>query len=1286
MTHAFEKGDSNRARNAYERILHANLESAVLNSHKKNKHISIGRCRHLAIVHGVRLPPYEELSQVGFSDKQVPDKLWCVPTDCKRFAKKVAEEGFCFGNHCDTCTKLLASNRCSPGYDTSSVSSDTMPASPPQFSRAASLLAEPTTPHEQWFEAGDNALQSCIAEGGAPVLSDILGAHAAWADDGPDSAAALPRKVAASATTDGDIASEADGLLLESTHLVHRVLSAEGLLGSTCDVDLSQLSDLLAHDEVLCGHDDLTSESSETEELEQYDGFEQAWGHTSLEQGDSRPVEHRHSASPDGSTASCKVRDRSCRDSSETEVSPSWTTAELEDAARAVGVLDMSTSRPRPPVGVSSDVAAAMAIATSAKDAAPETIRQARSLVRQLSEQLEPENAGEGAHEGQSGEGRPCGGKRQKTIGADVLVELACVDRMLQRVQALVEEDLANGGFRSVETLNADDADRRLNLRVVFLRCVRMLSYLNTKAANGNSLQSIGHTKADTKTVHSLHRASVDDTRLPVSSQAATKALSLSWMGCGIGALSGALRRWGHAEGPPPRPLRASWQGAGDVDWASNSKVQPLNVATLPNGKRALLMFCSPTNAPLNYDNEIRHLQRVGMLPESPPPQRGGSFDDLRRALAEVRPHILWFSGHGDARLGEGDKRSTLSFSAADGTGEIFDPLAVADELQPYLTLYGGELECVILNACSTGGREAAEGRLGDVLKRMGTPSVLCWASPAANTACAHFAAGVASSLMGVPPQRVSSPTAVSEGAGVLQGSAEGSVLSPYATAFDCGVQTIRAALMASPQPGMRTQRFELVDPTDATRVFQPADVKSRGDAYRVRSGLVGAGRVAAGEPLLLENARSPRLISQKRPNQQSRTQGRLSWLALVVLVPLLLCAMQFGVRVLTSSGPMTVEPLTSSSLPLVSLDAAGHLHLEPSALATLRAARSPLCIVGVAGPAGEGTSTLASAIASRLGPLPASALTNASEGGSCTSCHGRADEASRKTVAETPVPFSMPESDGAEGVWMRISNSPPTELAGVCASVAVLDSSAVTGRTLQPAWARFDFGAFDAAQDRLLSFMMLCTSRLVLNVRRQPKRDLLERMFEAALTTLALRPPADELSRAAFAVSTSAEAIDDCPCCASSPALLPSSCVKANALPSPPAPVASATELIMMLRDTFGHPELSQTISNAQALREWLPGGAADALEAATASWQLTSIPPPTEYDLEMLEGKVELGTTFAVALQEAARNLITQLHPFVTPGSTGVAEGSAIAAWLEHVVSKLNSQVRPAALDGGA
>ena len=39
------------------------------------QHISVGRCRHLAILHSVALPPYEVLSRVGFNESNVVTKL-----------------------------------------------------------------------------------------------------------------------------------------------------------------------------------------------------------------------------------------------------------------------------------------------------------------------------------------------------------------------------------------------------------------------------------------------------------------------------------------------------------------------------------------------------------------------------------------------------------------------------------------------------------------------------------------------------------------------------------------------------------------------------------------------------------------------------------------------------------------------------------------------------------------------------------------------------------------------------------------------------------------------------------------------------------------------------------------------------------------------------------------------------------------------------------------------------------------------------------------------------------
>ena len=99
---AFEKGDSNRCRNVYEQILRADLPPHILDAQKKNKHVSVGRCRMLAINHCVALPPYEHLSRAGFVEADVPREEWCVPADCKRFLKKLPDEGLCT-NSCKTC-------------------------------------------------------------------------------------------------------------------------------------------------------------------------------------------------------------------------------------------------------------------------------------------------------------------------------------------------------------------------------------------------------------------------------------------------------------------------------------------------------------------------------------------------------------------------------------------------------------------------------------------------------------------------------------------------------------------------------------------------------------------------------------------------------------------------------------------------------------------------------------------------------------------------------------------------------------------------------------------------------------------------------------------------------------------------------------------------------------------------------------------------------------------------------------------------------------------------------
>ena len=87
-SHLFRTGDSNRCRSVYEQVLRVELRANVLDAQKKNKHVSIGRCRMLAINHGVALPPYEALSRVSFVESGVPQDEWSVPTDCKRLERR----------------------------------------------------------------------------------------------------------------------------------------------------------------------------------------------------------------------------------------------------------------------------------------------------------------------------------------------------------------------------------------------------------------------------------------------------------------------------------------------------------------------------------------------------------------------------------------------------------------------------------------------------------------------------------------------------------------------------------------------------------------------------------------------------------------------------------------------------------------------------------------------------------------------------------------------------------------------------------------------------------------------------------------------------------------------------------------------------------------------------------------------------------------------------------------------------------------------------------------------
>jgi hypothetical protein len=407
-----------------------------------------------------------------------------------------------------------------------------------------------------------------------------------------------------------------------------------------------------------------------------------------------------------------------------------WTIAELEEAA--ADVVDVEAM------------------------AAPEMLGQVRTLVRQLSDQLsggdEDEDDLSGILESIEGPpgvlGRsssasstssaeagdvigplPSGGSvprsRKRARHDRMLAELATVDRMLERVQALVAATAEPPAQLQRVHRSAPDAaraeaerrkydERRRCLRIVAKRCERVLAHLQ---------QTCGATARDPAEIAEIVAASA---LLPATAAeeapagtlaTTTTSTSTTTSSSALAEAAGRVCAWAfglwnapaqsderHRERPMlcapgpapgmPTPMlpavgpmgRGPLNGPVNVGHTVNVAVGPmghgpLNVCVLPNGKRALLMFCSPVCAPLDCTLEVRGLQTAGLLRTSPPPMRGGSFEDLRHALYAVQPHLLWFAGHGDARLGEGDGRRTLGFSASDGVLETFDPVAIALEL-----------------------------------------------------------------------------------------------------------------------------------------------------------------------------------------------------------------------------------------------------------------------------------------------------------------------------------------------------------------------------------------------------------------------------------------------------------------------------------------------------------------------------------------------------------------------------------------------------------------------------
>lgn len=108
----------------------------------------------------------------------------------------------------------------------------------------------------------------------------------------------------------------------------------------------------------------------------------------------------------------------------------------------------------------------------------------------------------------------------------------------------------------------------------------------------------------------------------------------------------------------------------------------------------------------------------------------------LERTLREFRPHIVHFSGHGDAR----PTGSVLILQGA--TGRTESPLH-ASEFGQWLAAAGVEL--LVLSACDTGGSSAA---LGDQIQSFGIPFVLAMQAAAQDATLPQFSRTLYGSLM----------------------------------------------------------------------------------------------------------------------------------------------------------------------------------------------------------------------------------------------------------------------------------------------------------------------------------------------------------------------------------------------------------------------------------------------------------------------------------------------------------------------------------------------------------
>mmetsp|Transcript_2900 Transcript_2900/g.8416 ORF Transcript_2900/g.8416 Transcript_2900/m.8416 type:complete len:1395 (-) Transcript_2900:686-4870(-) len=775
----------------------------------------------------------------------------------------------------------------------------------------------------------------------------------------------------------------------------------------------------------------------------------------------------------------------------------------------------------------------------------------------------------------------------------------------------------------------------------------------------------------------------------------------------------------------------------------------PINRTTLPDGRRALFMFCSPLIAPLDCNPEAKALIAAGLLRAAPPPLSGGSFSDLRQALREWRPHIFWFAGHGDSRMADG--AGTLGFSGADGSLQLFSPAAIASELRQHVPLHGGCLECVVLNACSSG---FELGSLGEMLYQVCIPCVVGWRTRAHNVASAVFSLGF--------------------GAALVAGK-------PYPAAFDAGVGAVTAQLeKARGQPGVMLQRYELIDPA-SERVVQPADVAAgrypRRDLYRVHRG-PGKGRLAAGIPDIkahppeMNSSSTVRGTGHGGPTATSdgsnvgvrasgSSSGSLSAAGAVAAgrkvdaahsstrrllsakrmaeIGVILAAIAAGSAhyLLTTAPPPQPQPLLRADY------SSGKLRLEPSALAALRRAVDPVCSIGIAGPTEHGENTLANALmaAIRADTKNIVAATQAS-----ATIFAAPDETPPVDPTRVPLETShYPTTEqGAPSITLWLSHASTEQTSGGitptlerwagdkpwlrplahfataaasivpslgrraqvnasyspvhgCGSLLVLDGTGLGSTSggglhtggprdegwlprptdstlstlsrdlstspLRPLRSSSHIHGLDDASLRVLAFLQLASSRLVLNHHRQPTVQVVHQMAAAARIASSLRQRATSAHsryQTDGVLATSSSAGTD----------------------------VGHTRLVLLVRDSHRTDGHAAAIPGASTSATWKDAPRNDVAEAVIDSWlhsagerdASTIRDAFTDISIRRLPTAriVELGHSsshlaFGAELAELTSSLIQDLPPLVPP-TAAIATGSALAAWLEAVVRALN------------